>query len=375
MRIANIVLNEFVNDSRVLNTSKSLLKFGHDVSVVALWDTGLLENEVYQDVRVNRIKLLTKAWPKVKLIQLCKYFEFLLKAFIKYRSVEIVHCNDLSALPIGVMIKLFGRAKKLVYDCHEYETEVNGLKGLEKISRKWIERALIPHADVVITVSQSIASEYSRLYEIPAPYLIFNCPPYQDAAKCDLFRESLGIRADQTIFIYQGLLSKGRGIELLLDTFSSLESDANVLVCMGYGPLESLIQEHANRQKTVFFQTAVSPDVLLKFTSSADFGVSLIEDCSLSDRYCLPNKLFEYLMAGLPVLTSGLPEMKRMVEFERVGVVAEKHTVDGLKQALQLALQHNYAALQNRVIDVKKKYSWEEQEKVLLEAYHSLIDV
>ncbi|MBF4328677.1 glycosyltransferase, partial [Vibrio anguillarum] len=114
--------------------------------------------------------------------------------------------------------------------------------------------------------------------------------------------------------------------------------DRNVLVCMGYGPLEALIQEKAHQQSTIFFHPAVTPDVLLNYTSSADYGVSFIEDSCLSYRYCLPNKMFEYLMAGLPVLTSNLFEMKRLVEIEGVGIVAEENTVEGFRKAIELSL-------------------------------------
>lgn len=371
-KIANIVLNDFTNDSRVLKISTTLSSFGYEPAVVAMHNAGLSQSEYVQGVNVRRIKLLTRSWPKLKSIQLIKYFEFLIRAFWRFRKVNVVHCNDLSALPVGLLIKLFGRGKKVIYDCHEYETEINGLKGIEKSAKKWLERLLISYADAVITVSDSIANEYTRLYKIPKPRLVLNCPTYHEQPKRNLFRENLGIRADQTIFLYQGGLSKGRGIELLLEAFSGLDSDKNVLVCMGYGPLEAVIQEKAEQQSTIFFHPAVSPEVLLNYTSSADYGVSFIEDSCLSYRYCLPNKMFEYLMAGLPVLTSNLFEMKRLVEAEGVGIVAESNTVEGFRKAVTASLDQDYAAIQKNVFESRKKYCWEEQEKVLKEIYDAL---
>jgi glycosyltransferase involved in cell wall biosynthesis len=372
MKIANVVLNDFKNDSRVLKISKSLTEFGYEPVVVAMHNSGLLEHDTVQNLKVHRIKLISRPWLKWKPIQFLKYIEFLVKGFINYRKVDIIHCNDLSALPVGLLIKLFGRDKKLVYDCHEYETEINGLKGFEKSAKKWFEHKLIRYSDAVITVSDSIAIEYSRLYGIPKPHLVLNCPPYQEQSKHDFFRARLGARADQTIFLYQGGLVKGRGIELLLEAFSVFDSDTNVLVCMGYGPLEDLIRERAKQQRTIYFHPAVSPDVLLNYTSSADYGIAFTEDSCLNNRYCLPNKIFEYLMAGLPVLTSNLFEMKRLVETEGVGIVAEENTVDGFRQAVRASLQQNYAAIQRNVFAARKKYCWEEQEKVLKEIYDFL---
>ena len=371
-KIANIVLNEFINDSRVLKTSSSLAALGLSVETVAIHNVGLPETELLDGLKINRIKLLSRLWPKWKPFQLIKYFEFLFRAVSCCRNHDVIHCNDLNALPVGVLVKLFGRDKKVVYDCHEYETETNGLKGLEKISKKWLEKKLIRYSDAVITVSDSIANEYLSLYNIPKPHLLLNCPPYREQPKLNLFRERLGIRVDQTIFLYQGGLSKGRGIELLLEAFSDLGSDKNVLVCMGYGTLGDLVRENAQKQNTVYFHPAVSPDVLLNFTISADYGVAFIEDACLSYRYCLPNKIFEYLMAGLPVLTSNLFEMRRLVEAEAVGVVAKENTVDGFRQAVQASLQQNYAEMQKNVFAARKKYCWEEQEKVLEEIYDVL---
>ena len=235
-----------------------------------------------------------------------------------------------------------------------------------------LESVLVKFARSVINVSNSIANEYSRLYDIPKPYLVLNCPPYHEQTKHNLFRERLGIRADQTIFLYQGGLSKGRGIELLLEAFSDLGVDENVLVCMGYGPLECVIQKKANQQKTIYFHPAVSRDVLLNFTNSADYGILFYEDTCLNHRYCSPNKIFEYMMAGLPVLTSNLPEMKRLVETEGVGVVAKDNTVDGFRNAVKASLKQNYCSIQKNVFAARKKYCWEEQEKVLKEIYDAL---
>lgn len=371
-KVANIVLNDFTNDSRVLKISKSLLSFGYDTTVVALHNEGLSEVEKVQGVALRRINLISRPWSKLKVFQIFKYFEFMVRAVFLFRKTDIVHCNDLSALPIGLLIKLIGKNKKVVYDCHEYETETNGLKGLDKLIKKILEKNLIRFADKVITVSDSIADEYSRLYNILKPHLVLNCPAYHEQEKCNLFREKFGIRSDQSIFLYQGSLSKGRGIEILLEAFSDLESDKNVLVCMGYGPLESLIQKKAEQQVTVFFHPAVSPDILLNYTSSADYGVSFIEDTCLSYRYCLPNKMFEYLMAGLPVLTSNLHEMEKLVNDEEVGIVASSNTVHDFRTAIGWSLNQDYKQVQENVFRTRKKYCWEEQEYVLKEIYNAL---
>jgi glycosyltransferase involved in cell wall biosynthesis len=371
-KVANIVLNDFTNDSRVLKTSMTLEKLGFECVVLAMHNKGLELIESISGVNVHRVQLRTRPLPKWKPIQLVKYFEFLLKAIWRHRRVDIVHCNDLNALPVGLLIKFFRKNVKVVYDCHEYETEVYGLKGVEKRAKQLLERCLIRYADRIITVSDAIACEYSDLYEIDKPHLILNCPPYKEQKKLDLFRENLGIRQDQTIFLYQGGFTKGRGIELILEAFSGLQSDQNVLVCMGYGHLEPLVKKYSGISENIYHHRAVPPDVLLDYTSSADYGILFYEDTCLNHRYCSPNKMFEYLMAGLPVLSSNLSEMRRLVEDEAIGVVASENTVDGFRRAVINSLMNDYNSIEKNVLEARKKYCWEEQEKVLEKIYGAL---
>jgi hypothetical protein len=100
-KVVSIVLNNFKNDSRVLKESISLQNAGYDVRVVALWEDGVEEKEIVQNIPVHRIKLKSKNWSKNKLVQLIKYFEFLYKVSREYKNADIIHCNDLNALPVG----------------------------------------------------------------------------------------------------------------------------------------------------------------------------------------------------------------------------------------------------------------------------------
>ena len=373
-KVTSIVLNNFKNDSRVLKENISLQNAGYDVKVVALHDEGQKEFESIQNIPVHRIKLKSRGWSKNKIVQLFKYFEFIYRVVKEYKDSDIIHCNDLNALPIGVLTKkFFNKNVKVVYDAHEYETEINGLHGFQKKLTKQLEKYLIKYADRVITVSDAIAGEYVKLYNIEKPLLVLNTPPYKEIVKKDIFRETLNIGKDKTIFLYQGGLSSGRGIEILLDTFKLINDEKSVIVFMGYGPLEELVVSISKEYKNIYFHKAVSPDVLLDYTSSADFGISTIEDSCLSYRYCLPNKMFEYLMAELPVIVSNLYEMRRLVENNQIGVVAKENTPDGLKEAIEKSVKLDKIELSKNIKKVKNIYNWEEQEKILLEVYKGLL--
>jgi len=372
-KVISIVLNNFKNDSRVLKENISLQKAGYDVKVVALLEDDMDEFEVIQNVSVHRVKLKSKNWSRNRLIQLVKYFEFIYQVVRQYKYADILHCNDLHTLPIGVIVKkFFNKQVKIVYDAHEYETEINGLSGIQKKLTKKLEKVLIKYADRVITVSNAIADEYVKLYNIPKPTLVLNTPPFKKIQKKDIFRETLNISKDKTIFLYQGGLNRGRGIEILLDTFKTIDDEKSIIVFMGYGPLEDLIKVADKSYKNIYFHKAVTPDILLDYTSSADFGILFYENNCLNHYYCSPNKMFEYLMAEIPVIVSNLYEMKRLVEKNKIGVVAQENSPNGLKEAILKAVKLDKKELQQNIQKVKEIYNWEKQEKVLINLYKEL---
>jgi len=373
-KVALVVLNNFTNDVRVYKECKTLSNLGFDSIVVALYEKNLSEFENYNGIKVHRIKLATRSWSKSKPIQLIKYLEFIIKFIKKYKNYDFIHCNDLNTLPIGIIIKkFFNKNIKIIYDAHEYETERDRMPKWLKILLKFFERRFIKYTSKVFTVSDSIAEAYKNDYGIEKPALVLNCPEYKEIKnKNNIFREKLNIAEDKKIFLYQGGLKSGRGIEILLEAFKNIKNENIVIVFMGFGPLKKNILEARKEHQNIYFYDAVSPDILLEHTNSADYGILFYEDTCLNHRYCLPNKIFEYFMAEIPVIVSNLYEMKRFVETYNVGEVASENNSIGFIKALEKISLKDYNSLVENVKKVKQKYNWEEQEKVLLYEYKSL---
>ena len=377
-RVLSIVLNDLKNDNRVLNQAFSLASRNYEVTLLGIQRvTTLSQIEVHESLIIQRIALNDKLINRIRYLRgLC----FLFYSWIKVLNVaknqfEIVHCHDLNTLQFGVFIKLFlKRDIRLIYDAHEYETQRNGLKGLKRIYVLLKEPFLIKFCDRLITVSDTIAEEYKRLYQIQKPAIVLNCPILKsdELVKKDLFREIFNIRKDQRIFLYQGYLSPGRGIEVLLNSFGQLNREDLVLVFMGEGTLENLISNHPKFNSQIFCHPFVSGDTLLCFTSSANYGIAFIEDISLSDRYCLPNKLFEYIAAGLPVLGSGLPDLSKFIFENGIGVTAKSNDINGFIRAIDQLLEMNLDELHENILDTRTKYNWQTQERVLLDTYLQL---
>ena len=370
--IASLVFNSFINDSRVLKEGLSLLKYGYEVEIIAHHDRALPKEETQNGLIVKRLAYLDRTVTKGKMGKLKAYVAFVKESVVYCKHFDILHCNDINMLPIAVIIKKFyNKNVKIVYDAHEHETETYALRGVQKKITKLSEKYLISYADKVITVSDSIANAYVELYNIAKPALVLNAPPYKEVAKHDKFREAFKIEG-KTIFLYQGSLGRNRGIELLLEVFKAIDDNESIIVFMGYGDLEALIIEASKESDNIFFHQAVSPDVLLDYTVSADFGIATIEDSCLSYRYCLPNKLFEYIMAEVPVIVSNLPEMRKVVQEGSVGVVLEEETLEGITHAIKEAVALDKTQINENLKKVKKIYNWEEQERALLEVYGAL---
>lgn len=372
IKVVQTVFNNYTNDSRVFKTANSLSSEGYKVSVVGHHDVNLAKSEIVNGVKIHRVSFLNRKITKSKISKLIAYIKYIKEALFYSSETDIIHCNDLNTLPIGVLIKKFyNKNVKVVYDAHEYETQKNGLHGIDKKLVALLERYCIKYADQVITVSDSIAHEYVRLYGIDKPYVVLNTPLKKKMAKQNLFRDRFNISKKQSIFLYQGNFGPGRGIEVLLSTFKLIES-SSVIIFMGYGQLENKIKEHASHYRNIYFHEAVNQTVLLDYTSSADFGIATIENTCLSYYYSLPNKIFEYIMANLAVIVSDLPEIRQVIEENQVGVIAKESNVKGLIQAIKQATQLNKTIYLKNIKKMQDIYNWNNQEKVLFTAYKNL---
>lgn len=379
MNNVHINMNEFTNASRVLKQTRSLIKSNvfEKITIIALWAEGLPEFEQLSDgVSLYRIKLLSRKLPKNLFFQFFKYIEFFLKIlyFISKIKPKVVNAHSLSVLPIGFTSKLMFKCF-LIYDSHELETERNGLFGVRKKISKYVEKSLIRHIDLTLVVSESIADWYQNEYGIKRPPVVLNAPNCRELKTNNHFRQELGIKAEQTILLYQGGLVDGRGVNLILDAFKARNDSNLVVVFMGYGKLEKTVKIASDQCSNIYFYPAVAPQKVLEYTASADVGISLIENTCLSYYYCMPNKLFEYAMAGLPVLVSNMKDMATLVTKNEIGKVINEFSAVGINNALDDLLISDLVKLKENSYKIANDNAWEIQEKIMLNAYHEMIDI
>lgn len=373
MNNLHITLTEFRNESRILKEANSFLNHGivQMVYVAALHAEALAIDQNYGNRLVaRRFKLSTREMPKNIFAQIVKYLEFCFSVYYYYKQkeIKIINVHSLGLLPLGFALKyLYG--SKLIYDAHELETEKNGDRGFRKKLSKWVEGLLINRVDVTIVVSESIADWYEKMYSITRPTVVLNAPKRRDLIKTNHLRKDLSIREDQVILLYQGGLTSGRGVEMIMDAFKLRDTDNAVVVFMGYGPLTEKIKKLTADNKNIFYYPAVAPDIVLEYTASADIGLSIIENTCLSYFYCMPNKLFEYAMAGLPVLVSDMKDMASLVQEYKMGGVVKDFSIAGINQAIDELLDSDLHEMKNNAFRAARDHSWEIQEKKLIAAY------
>jgi len=223
-------------------------------------------------------------------------------------------------------------------------------------------------------VSENIADWYKNEYNIEQPIVVKNAPRLIDAKKTNYFRENLGIKDGSIIVLYQGGLSKGRGVDFLLEVFKKRDDDKVVIVFMGYGQFEEDIKTASKEKNNIFFHPAVAPEIVLDYTSSADIGISFIENTCLSYYYCLPNKLFEYAMSGLPVIVSNMKEMREMVERYDMGIVVKNESIDDINSAIDKILESDIEKMKKNARKCAEENSWEKQEIKMINEYERVLN-
>jgi glycosyltransferase involved in cell wall biosynthesis len=258
-------------------------------------------------------------------------------AVVRDQRPALIHCNDYNTMWVGVAARLLGSGP-VVYDAHELWPDRNG----RSEPRWWLlacEFLFVRAATRTITASPGYAEVMSRRYRIPTPGVIRNIP---DASKVPAAIRSEngdsppGGDADRLV-LYVGALTTGRGLELSIMALSRLEGARLRLVGPARPAYREQLVELARTEGVtdrVEFAGAVSPDELVEAIREASVGLALIQPICLSYRMSLPNKVFEYVAAGLPVLGSDLPAISALVNEHRIGLLAEPGEVDDVAAKL-----------------------------------------
>lgn len=365
------------NESRILKETLSIIKkdLAEQIHITGIWGEGLpLEQPVDERRTIYRIK--TGFESRRTILHLGFLFLlFIVKSFWRYYRLkpEVVNCHVLSILFLGVLLKKTC-GSKLIYDAHELETERAGMQGFRKKFAKWLEHRLIGYADTIIVVNDSIKEWYEKEYGLNNIYAIKNVPEQKklkELPRKNLLKTEFAIGDDELVFLYQGIIGKGRGIEKILNAFTGLEDQSKHLVLMGYGQMVPLVMEYEKKYSSIHYKAAVPPEEVLKYTHGADVGIALIENLGLSYYFCLPNKLFEYILAGKPVIASNFPEMSNVISKYQCGWLIEPNA-EAIRNTIEQISVDTVYSHRPRAEQIASDFGWEKEESKIYEAFAAL---
>ena len=381
MRVCILVTTTYTHDSRVRRIAEALAIRGYDVHVVCCFSSQLpaQANEMLGPVHVHRVARETRDFLALALSRLRRWRDrspasadgparpgqelspralsilrsLLVPIVVLHRgrqqrrmaralvrlSPAIVHANDPDTLPAAASAIEAGAT--LVYDAHELASHRTNTSRWERWLDLRAERRYVPRAHALITVSPGIAEILEARHLVPTT-VIRSVPlaPHDWTPPFDL-RERVGIGTDDQLVLYLGLRAPGRGLTQLVQAVARLPGSQLVMLgseVRGMDQELRAIAEEMGIETRVHLLDPVPSDVLLTMAAQADVGVTLLEDISLNHRLALPNKLFEYLAAGVPVVASDLPEIRRVLEDCRGGIVCDPSEPSSIAAGLQAAV-------------------------------------
>jgi glycosyltransferase involved in cell wall biosynthesis len=360
-RVYIAVTNDLATDQRVHRVAGLLTSLGLEVTCIGrrLGDSPDLSDPGFKALRYRMV------FNKGPLFYAC-FNVRLLFTLLGVRKPDLLIANDLDTLP-AVYLSSRIRRVKLIFDSHELFTQVPELIHRKRVQRiwKWIEGLLVPRIRIGITVSYPIAEIYRRLYGVR--FSVVRNVPIRLPAPTDrtLPQEFQG----NQLVIYQGALNVGRGIELMIETMRYLQNV--IFIVAGKGDIEEELHRLAvelDVSDKVAFRGRLSPGELIPLTRISDLGISLEEDLGLNYRYALPNKIFDYIQARIPVLCSALPEMKRIVETYGVGIATPERNPEKLAAIIRYMLKERSSGTWMDALDrAAGELCWETESRVYMD--------
>jgi glycosyltransferase involved in cell wall biosynthesis len=341
---------------------------GFDVLLVGrkLPDSSVLKQREYA---TKQMKLLFKKGPLF-------YGEYNLRLFLflLFSKSEILLSNDLDTLLANYLVSKL-RNKKLVFDSHEYFTEVPELVNRPRVQKIWkaIEKRIIPKLKFAYTVCDSIAELYFSDYGIKFE-VIRNIPEKWE--KFDIPEEKK-IKTLKKIIIYQGAVNIGRGLPQVISAMQFLED--SLLVIVGTGDIINEVKNQVIKlklEKKVLFVGRVPTGEVKYYTAQASLGLSIEEDMGLNYRFALTNKFFDYIQANVPVLVSNLPEMAKLVNQYQIGTIINSFEPEILANHLNEALfnEELKKGWETTLKKAAEELTWEKEEKVLWKIFKPFTD-
>jgi len=357
------VTNDLVTDQRVHKTCLTLQKCGFfTIEVGRMLPESLPLQRPYV---TKRFKLCFRKGPQF-------YAEYNIRLFfyLLFAKVDLIFANDLDTLPAAFLAAKI-RRKKIIYDTHEYFTETPELVHRPKVQAIWqkIENFIFPKLQVIFTVNDSIAELYKKKYNKNLQ-VVRNIPPTYIPSRLKT-RKELDLPENKHILILQGTgINKDRGAEEVLTAMQYLQNC--ILLIIGSGDVLPALQKMTKElqlENKVIFKTKMPFEELRQYTCNSDLGLAIDKDTNLNYHFSLPNKLFDYIHAGIPVLASDLPELKKIINDYDIGYFLQNHDPKNIAATIEYIFENaeRYKTVKSNTEKAREELCWENEEKNLLQ--------
>jgi glycosyltransferase involved in cell wall biosynthesis len=372
LKVAFSVTNCICNDQRVRKIAGIVNNMGMRVTIIGRVSPGCCNTEIFL-FGIVRFKMFFR-----KGFLFYKFYNIRLLIHLLFNKYDILVANDLDTLlPNYIISKL--RSIPLVYDSHEYFTGVPEIQKRPVVKWVWsaIEKAIFPDLNYVMTVSNSIALQYEKEYFI-RPLVIMNAGVNTDHIK-PYSRAEIGLPENDLLLIIHGTgINADRGGKELLEALKTI--DGVSLLIVGSGDTIPELKEIATDKnlsvKVRFIQT-VPWEELIRYLKMADTGLSLDKDTNLNYKFSLPNKLFDYISAGIPVIAGKLPEITGKLKEFNCGLIIETINPENIKVAIEelKSNREKLKTLKANAMGASEVLNWENERKKLLAFYSEIFRI
>lgn len=386
VKVCIFLLKEALTDVRTMRGASTLTEAGFAVSIVDVISNRSSEEEEVHAIRLNHI--VNPKWyvsARFKPWFLVKATNMIIRSILQLLQTpaDIYHAHDeLALFPCYLAARL--RRKPLIFEPHEIplcnDPKFTRWPRLHALATRLLKH-MVPYCTALIVVSPPIVQMMHDSYHASRVVLLRNVPEYHSVAKSDRLRQHLGLPSEVRIALYQGNFQTNRGLDTLIEAAKFLERNI-VIVLMGkdfegnQSRFETLIA-HKNLTDRIKILPPVPYTELLDWTASADIGLTIFQpEYSMNVRLCLPNKFSEYLMAGLPVLSTQLDVLAELITTYDVGRVVDSLEPEDIGKAINAMLADQEALTRmsrNALQASREEFNWDKEKQHLLALYHDVL--